>query len=410
MAWEQSILEASFRGTTFDVVSTSDALERSLAEHSYPYVDGAEFEDLGANPRTLAMEAVFFGDDYETELQDLLAVLAEPGDGELIHPVFGSIEKAQLRRYGIEHQADDVDFCRLRMEFVEVRSSDPFFSRDLPSLQAAAIGAPGETGRLAVVGALSRLVDTLRANNPLAALDELRQAMLGPVVALAAEVSWVVTSGLDVLAYPRAWGNDLSILADAFFDLSGSSDSWMTGWRSVISNVTLFGDLFAQDQAATTPWLPGTSPTEAQAIAAVVATAAVTEATRVALAASDVLAAEATTATLSPVDIEEVCNAARTRLEAAIELCRTTFPLEVARAITEPLKTQALAVQTAAQAIIEARPPLLWRQLTITGNLRLLAHHWYGEHARAPELCRLNPKLRLPNALAAGDWIYGYRR
>ncbi|MCM8595129.1 DNA circularization protein [Accumulibacter sp.] len=413
MAWEQSLLEASFRGVVFDVLATTDARERSTVEHAYPYLDGADVEDLGAGARTVSLEAIFFGDDYEEQLQGFLAVLDEAGAGELIHPVFGSIERAQLKRYSIEHHADDVDAARVRVEFVEAIPGQPFFSRGLASLQAQAIGAPGELGRSAVSEALGKVVDTLRSLNPLKPLDDLRQAMLGPLVSLASQVSGVVTSGLDVLAVPRAWAADLSTIADAFFDLSASGSSLMTGWRSIESQWTTFRDAFAESaEVATgvTTWLPGSAPSEPQAIAAVAATGSVTGATHVALAASDLLQAEAVTPTLSPPEIEEVANAARTALDVAIEDCRRTFALETARAIAEPLRTQALAVQSAAQAIIEARPPLLLRTVEVTGNLRLQAHHWYADHARAPELARLNPTLRLPNALQAGEAIHAFAR
>lgn len=410
MAWEQSLLEASFRGIVFDVTSTTDAVERATAEHSYPYLDGADIEDLGACARTVSLEAIFFGDDYETQLQGFVAALSEAGSGELIHPVFGSIERAQLKRYSIEHHADDVDAARLRLEFVEAIPGQPFFARDLAVLQAQSIAAPGESARSAMAEALGGLVDKLRELNPLKPLDDLRQAMLGPIVSLASEVSWVVTSGLDVLAVPRAWANDLSTIADAWFDLSGSGASLLTGWRSIESSWNVFSGLFSGGAESTTPWLPGTAPDEAQAIALVEATGTVTGATRMALAASDLLQTEAATPTLSPPELEEVADSSRAAIEEAIVACRAALPLETARAIVEPLKDQALAVQAAAQAILEARPPLLLRTCEVTGNLRLQAHQWYGDHTRAPELSRLNPRLRLPNALQAGDSLYAYVR
>jgi prophage DNA circulation protein len=80
-----------------------------------------------------------------------------------------------------------------------------------------------------------------------------------------------------------------------------------------------------------------------------------------------------------------------------------------ARAITEPLKDLALVLQKAALAIIERRPPLIFRTLDGAGNLRLIAHLWYGDHSRAPELARLN-NLRLPNALNKGDVLRGYAK
>jgi len=44
------------------------------------------------------------------------------------------------------------------------------------------------------------------------------------------------------------------------------------------------------------------------------------------------------------------------------------------------------------------------------GNLHLLAFAWYGDYRRAAELARLNPMLRNPNHLQAGDLLHAYAR
>lgn len=72
------------------------------------------------------------------------------------------------------------------------------------------------------------------------------------------------------------------------------------------------------------------------------------------------------------------------------------------------MKDQALALQDAAKAVIEARPPLVQRTLSAPGNLRLQAHLLYGDHSRATELARLNPGLRVPNNLKQGDVINAF--
>ena len=76
--------------------------------------------------------------------------------------------------------------------------------------------------------------------------------------------------------------------------------------------------------------------------------------------------------------------------------------------IGEPDFTAVPAVQRAAAAIIEARPPLISRPVTLRGNLRLIAHSWYGDHARAVEVARLNPGLRKPNLLMSGEVLNAY--
>ncbi|HFQ7487436.1 DNA circularization N-terminal domain-containing protein, partial [Klebsiella quasipneumoniae subsp. quasipneumoniae] len=91
MAWETDLQDASFRGVAFDIITTRDSVQRDIAQHEYPYRNGANIDDLGGKPRSLQCQAVFFGDDYESRLQAFIAALDVRGSGELIHPVFGSM-------------------------------------------------------------------------------------------------------------------------------------------------------------------------------------------------------------------------------------------------------------------------------------------------------------------------------
>lgn len=408
MAWADTLLEASFRGIEFDIVCTDDSADRATAEHAYPYLDGADVEDLGRGARKISMQAVFFGDDYEQQLKGFLQALDTAGEGDLVHPVFGVIF-AQLTSYRIHHEADNVDQATVALEFTESTPGNPFFDRSLPSQKADAISQHGSMASAAAISELASVVERLRAANPLAALDNLRQSMTGPLLAAMSQVQGVLTSGLDVLSYPRAWGNDVSALVGGILDARDFGTSLMADWSSIKSNLTLFDVFSAPPVSAPAQVSTSRTPTEAQAVAAAAVTVKVNVATGTAEAAGLVLAAEAATPTLSPGEIEAIANAARSTVESAIADCRAIYPLETARAIAEPLKTQALAIQEAAAAIIEARPPLAVRTMEAPGNLRLIAHRLYGDHTRAPELFRLN-NLRHSNFIQAGDKLNAYAR
>lgn len=413
MAWSETLLDCSFRGIVFEVIRTQDTVDRSTAEHSYPYVDGADVEDLGGGPRVANIDAIFYGKDYEQRLQKFLAALDQAGDGELIHPVFGSIKHAQLRRRQVNHDAESVDQCVVSLEFVESTPSNPFFDRALPSQKVDAIGQHGGIARGALANALGNVIDTLRNASPLATLNNLRQEMLGPVLATFSQVQGVLLSGLDVLSFPRAWANDISSIVDGVLNLKDFGSNLMGDWTSVGRVFSLFDAFSSSSSSGGTQAQirAGITPTESQAVAATQAHLAASTAIGVADAAGLVLAAEADPEhgpTLSPPEIESVVDDARTRIEAAIAAIRAIYPLETARTITEPMKDQALALQEAARAIIEARPPLIQKRVEAPGNLRLMAHRWYGDHTRAPELARLNPSLRLPNNLQPGDVINAY--
>jgi prophage DNA circulation protein len=409
MAWSETLLDCSFRGVRFEVLRTQDSADRSTAEHSYPYIDGADIQDLGRGPRVINLDAYFYGDNYETQMRAVLAALDKPGAGELVHPVFGSIAKAQLRRYQLSHDADHVDQCVVSLEFVESTPGNPFFDRSLPSQRVDNALQKVGTARSALANALGNVITALRSSNAMATLNDLRENMLGPILAAESQVHGVLLSGLDVLAFPRAWANDVSSIVDGILNLRDFGDNLVGDWQYSANMLSAF-DVFSSGGSAA-QIAPAVVPSESQAVVATQAHLAASTACGVAQATALVLTAEADPehgATLSPPEIENVVNAARERIDDALDAIRAIYPLETARTLTEPMKDLALALQEAARAIIEARPPLVQKTAGAPANLRLIAHAWYGDHTRAIELLRLNPSLRLPNNLMTGDQLNAY--
>lgn len=398
MAWAQTLLEASFRGIVFDIVKTDDSAERATVEHSYPYVDGSDIEDMGRGPRRISVEAIFYGADYEARLNKFLRALdgyddrfADPlghTNAYLIHPVFGDV-MVNVARYAIHHDAEGVDQASVTIEFIEHTPAHPFFSKKQASQVAEAITQHGAAAAVSASEAAAKLIERLRAYNPLAPLDALRDAMTGPLLYGMGFVNTVL-SGLDVLAYPRSWGNDISALVSGILDVRLWGDQLEADWASIQSDLNAFSIFSTPPEVAPAQVTSTTDPTELQAVAAIALTVQINTVVGLANAASYVLASEAVTPTLQPTQIEAVANIARATIQAAIEQARITYGIEQSRTITEPLKGQALAVQEAARAVIAARPPLVRRTVEAPGNMRLLAHLWYGDHTRAPELYRLN--------------------
>lgn len=418
MAWANTLLDASFKGITFEVVKTNDSSERVTVEHSYPYVDGADIEDMGRGARHFSVDAIFYGDDYEIRLQEFLAILDQSGAGEFIHPVFGSIKNAQATRSTVQHDAENPDQASFSIEFIESTTAAPFFSRALPE----AVSQHGAAAVVSASEAAAKLIDRLRAANPLTGLETLRAKMMGPLL-YGMTVVTSVLSGLDVLAYPRAWGNDIAALVGGFLDIRDWGDQLVADWASIQSDLNAFsifsGSSAFSAAAQVTPIdtpsadapaqvTPANTPTEEQVIAAVAATIAVNMSVGLANAAGYVFEAESATPTLTPTEIEAIANVARSSIETTIEQVRAIYGIEDSRPITEPLKGQALAVQEAARAVIVARPPLIQRTAEAPGNFRLLAHLWYGDHARAIELYRMNG-ARSP-FVNAGGVINAYAR
>ncbi|UJB30310.1 DNA circularization protein [Chromobacterium sp. Beijing] len=425
MAWADTLLDASFRGVTFDCLRAQDSAQRDSASHEYPYLDGADVEDLGRKARHITMSAAFFGKDYESRLQAFLKVLDEPGHGELIHPVFGSIKAAQLLSYEIGHDADSPDYCTLELAFVEATPGNPFFVQQLPVQKAEAVSLLAETARFNGIEVFASAISALSGvTGSLSRLNALRDVMTGTLGAIRSQLQSIIGTTLDLIDYPRAFASDVVSLVNGMADLrSFDSGVIMSDWKSLtgqLNNVVQLPGAVASGSAGTTG-SGGESggsvgaeakpiPAKAEDVALVTAVVQTTVATTLAEVAGQILAAEAEKPTLSPPEVERIANDVRGSIQQAIETHRQLFPVEVFRPVTEALKDTALGTQDAASAVIEALPPLITRTVEAPGNLHLAAFRWYGDYTRAQELARLNPHLINPNALQVGDVLNAYAR
>lgn len=399
MAWEKTLLDASFRGVQFNCISTDDEVERALSEHAYPYTNGADIEDLGESVRTISFEAVFWGDSYESELAVFLKAFGQPGTGELIHPVFGSIKNAQPAGYKIHHSAEDVDFAKVSLRFTESTPSPAVFNMQLPGQKAAVIGTSIQSVRDRASDVLAAEIAKISGASNATRLDQLRGSMLSVITQLRQQASQVILSGLDAVNYPRAWAADVTSLVSGMVDLRAfDSNTLFSDWRYLL------------DRFSTAIILPAQSGQPTRDTQLLTTHIALEQASGMADAAQIILAAEVQSPTLSTTQVEAITNAPRAAIEDVISSYRTQYPIETSRPVVEALKQTALNLQVAAQAVIEASPPLVSRQVDAPGNLRLLAHKWYGDHTRAAELLRLNSQLRQPNFIVTGDQLNAYSR
>lgn len=422
--WANQLLPASYRGIVFNCLSIEDNFEKSLVEHAYPYVAGADIEDMGRGPRQISVQAFFYGDVYEAELEAFVVALDVPGVGEFMHPVLGPIPNAQVVRGSVHHEADAIDQATLSFELVESTAGGPFFYQQTTLQMAEAINQAAQAARTQSGSLLSRLFARLQALNPMSQLTALRQAILGPLFQLKAMAGAVLTSGMDVINFPLSVMSDVTALSAGVMNVGHFSVSTLfADYRNAfnrLSQVLTTGSTVVVLYPATTPVSASAvaasvlrvnpdTPTQAGTIQSFQIHLQVELSASIADAAAAVFASEAITPTLSPVDIEAMTNSSRVLIESTIELVTAAYPLLVARPIIEALKDLALAVQTAAQAIIVASPPLIARPVLTPLPLRVLAFMWYGDHGRAIELQRLN-SLANPNFLSGSEVLTAYAR
>ncbi|MCL1618331.1 DNA circularization protein [Ralstonia pseudosolanacearum] len=452
MAWKDNLLPASFRGVAFEVIETEDVLQRAVVEHEYAYVDGADTEDLGEKARPLSIQAIFWGDDYEFRLRDFIKVLQEPGDGELVHPVFGT-RQVQLISSRIRHTAEMPDAATLVLEFKESRVGQPFFNATITAAKTDAVTDSADNSWLSAINNFNLRLPTLRSVLPgVADALALANAFSSKLMQVRNIVSGYISSGLSVLDYPTAWMGDVRGLFQAIVDpfrnnaltrltsvfggsttttasgatvpVSSSSaartsapsalsytaaPARMTAWTSAVAATST-----AVTAAGTVPQIPTTMRLAAQAAltdATAVANAQIRLGSALALAemAAAVFSAEIDdTPTLNPDEIDQIAADARTAIQGAIDDARAIYDVEHARYLTEPLKQIAFDLQEAARAVLMLRPPLMVRTAPVTGNLALVAFVLYGDYTRWYELARLNPQIRMPNFIRAGQAINAY--
>lgn len=445
MSW-LSLLDASFRGVPFQVESVSDKGEKSLAIHEYPYRAGGEVEDLGRKPRIIPLKAVFWGVNYLSGLRALIKAFEVEGKGELIHPVFGSVDVV-IRSWDIPHEAERPNYATVSFEAVEASPDNPFFD-DQSTRSLAERASDALLGGLAQ--ALNDSAASLQATlgevaGQVASLQNSVLAELDGLLMVYDSARTVTRTAMSYLDFPSAFVADLSACIQSaasgvgglsgFASLGGLSgllprldvstgqsagtypsgaNSYGPAWVSgpVSDNVGRAEAVLAIRQASTAPAAtPAPEPKSAQTPIGQAATHAMLAQTQIyAQAARDMLMAELSTPTLTPAEVESLTGNARDRLQDCLHAVRASQPQAVVHQMSECLRDAAQAVQQLGEAALSARPPLVMRTVERPCNFHLLAHRLYGDYTRATELARINPQVRNPNFIAQGQEVLVYAR
>ena len=406
MAWEDALQDASFREVKFQVLQIEDVGGHEVARHSFPYRDGQETEDLGLRAWEIRISGIFWGDDYERELDALIDALEEEGPGELIHPVYGSLN-VQALDWRVRHQADGIDQCWVDISFTETDEPGLIFQQLNPRQSATALTDSDSAVTAAATEAYLADIAQPSLRSQLAAV---RAVLNGTISEIYGQARGVVHSALDVINYPRIMASDIiqGVAAILALPESLNPDKIFSQWRSVAAdakNLHLIPATISGQQSR---------PPSALALRPVQRLVTATVVSQYAATVGELFAAEAENATLTPEQIETMVGDVRTMIESVIVDLRTDADLATAdkleryRPVIEALKDQALLLQNAAQALIELRPPLIQRTVTSDVSLYLIAHQWYSDYSRADELLRLNPQIRQPNFVLAGTVLWAY--
>ncbi|VVN72767.1 hypothetical protein PS726_00513 [Pseudomonas fluorescens] len=442
MSWSETLLDASYRGVPLDVIDENLQAQRAIAQHGTPYQDGDSVEDLGRGARAFAMRVVLFGTNYEIALQALLAALDTIGPGELVHPIYGSLNVIAYN-WSVQHTANRPDYAEVSLQFIEQKPDEPFFKRQFIFVDEASLMLGDEYSWQDGLFDLLASVDTLVADVQIwigggwtgliekalglpgigLRLEQLRSQIMGVVSGVDSMTSGDSMSAYDPLVDVNRTPTEIR---SAIQDSTPTSSSELLARDGVpaavpgASSLTVEAgnagaSLLASARQGQTPSdeaLPEAMPSDplaASGMALVILV--ITElALSHAQAASVVIEAEAESPTLSPDQLEGLVNLVRSLIQSAILLQRRLYGVEEALPVIESLRNIAHLVQARARSVILQSPPLIERTVQTPSSLRLLAFRWYADHSRAAELLRLNPGLTRPYSIPAGEVLRAYAK
>lgn len=126
---------ASWRGKIFHVESGNRTSGRRVVTHEYPKRDLPYGEDMGRHARRLQFSGYLIyrpGNPvyvYTSQRDALMEALEQPGNGDLIHPVFARTPmQALCERYSMSETREKGGFTQFDMSFVEAGASTSLVS------------------------------------------------------------------------------------------------------------------------------------------------------------------------------------------------------------------------------------------------------------------------------------------
>lgn len=435
LAGIDTLQTASFRGVEFECLYTRDTLARDTVTYAFPYHDGAVVEDQGLKPVNFRLSAFLFGNDWKQQLKTLITAFKSSGPGELIHPLYGSIPRAQFLEAGIEKQVEPLDAVTVELVFIESGEAQALFSAASADQASESITSTGSSLLDSAASAFSTAMKDIRTlENGIERINTMVAQGEYLLDSVREEIQGATASVSNLLDTPSALVSDLKSLVSTFSDtLSLTGSSVKSDWQQVTQladkALTYPAKYVSSRDVVTiskTFRLPLSQVTAVRAsdTAQVVQAARLVTVSELAEVASTIMQNEVTTPSLTSTQIETITDNVRSSIVDALSAERVIMQADITAAsqntvtadtrthsaIITALQQQAYTLQKQAVALIQQRPPLISREVTRRTNAHLLAFDWYGDVSRAEELLRLNPSLSNPNDLHPGMTLYAYAK
>lgn len=468
MGWSVPIQKASFRGVPFEVISITDDFQKVLAEHSYPFVNGADFEDMGLQARTVQVQAVFFGKGYQVGLTQLIAAIQEKGSAVLVHPIFGRMPNMICSSASVRHGDELINYAALDLTFTEVTEGKPIFVfeqslwgaiatllnqiNELTDsifelygelMKAFALFSKGKanytkawSGVVGTLEAVRLVVDADPKKYPISAVVSVHTFEQDTLVALKA-LNEMISSRVMAMAFPTS-ANHNQQQSSLFVDVERENGLNLHG----LTLRSRFDDVLRhlnQIKPIALELATGKNDTaqRSQKMQALMSAFGEQDVQEIdcglslictaTLVRSGVEMMERYAEELTPVDIEYINRQVRLSVVESIEKVRRLQQKDVATQMGQPskpntsiyhqaqqtseqLRQVAHGVSQVAMAAINRKPPLMVRLCELNGTIHQVAHHFYGDYRRANELLRLNPQIQQPNFIQQGEVLNAYAK
>ncbi|MBE2895452.1 DNA circularization protein [Pasteurellaceae bacterium HPA106] len=437
------IQQASYRGVRFDVLSVDDSFDRAIVEHGYPFVNGADLEDMGINSPVVKLQAIFYGAGYYTRFKKFLEVLQKSGGDVLMHPVRGRMQDMICYSASFRHEADNVDYVALDLSFKQATPMKPIFSfaahylsildnllnqledaidttmlffGDMMSVVSAVYDAKsrllGAWG--ALTGCAQHIMSLVEGGNSLFRLPS--SVTASTFGAHSQHVMTQITQAVVSHLQAQAALDDIAILS-RFDEVERIGKQVYAIPNAVAQGKTPQGYHSLARQKALTSLL---SERDVQPIRVVFHAIGALAINQVA-----VMLLEKHSEELTPREIEQMNAKVRAHLAIALSRVReyvhqveqvalvdapNTALYSRSHQLQESLRNAAHRTQQLAIAMINQKPPLTVRESPLSGTLHQVAHYFYHDYRRADELLRLNPHIDHPNFIARGVLINGYAK
>lgn len=116
--YKEQLRPAAFRGVPFFVTSAEQTAGRRTQLHEYPLRDKPLAQDMGRATRFPRFQAFVIGSDFVSEAKRLIEALEQPGAGELVHPLLGSMTVSVLEPASVVFD-EELGKATFQLSFVE---------------------------------------------------------------------------------------------------------------------------------------------------------------------------------------------------------------------------------------------------------------------------------------------------